>query len=467
MKSLKYLLYTTLLGIVLSCNYDFPEKTEATAGSADFTKYVAVGNSLTAGYMDAALYDRGQQNSFPSILANQMKTLGGGEFNQPDINSVNGFYAVGPNNVILGRLKLNAQATPSPTIPGDVPTPYTGDKTKLNNFGVPGVTLGTALIPETGGNPQHPAYNPLYARFASNPGSSTLIGDAAAALANGGTFFSFWLGNNDVLGYATGGASNPEILTPIDQFKARFDMALGAMLSVEGVEGVVANIPNVTDIPFFKTIPYNPIPLTQEQADQLNKGYEKFNGGVTLYNSIPGLPEERKRPNITFAAGKNGLVIEDEDLAEVPGLPKYRMASPTDFVTLTIPQDQLAKGMGTQTPVPDQYILTPTEISQIAEIINAYNNHIATTVGSNARLAFVDINKIFSEVAKGTTSVNGISFTASIAPPFGAFSLDGVHPNARGSAYIANQFIDAINKKFGSDIPMVNPNNYPSNDLPQ
>ncbi|MGB3779776.1 MAG: hypothetical protein WA960_15550, partial [Tunicatimonas sp.] len=37
-----------------------------TPGTADFTKYVALGNSLTAGFMDAALYTRGQQNSFPA-----------------------------------------------------------------------------------------------------------------------------------------------------------------------------------------------------------------------------------------------------------------------------------------------------------------------------------------------------------------------------------------------------------------
>src|SRR5260221_486293 len=82
----------------------------------------------------------------------------------------------------------------------DLPTPYTGDKTKLNNFGVPGILLGQALIPQTGGpSTGNPYYNGLYARFASNPGTSTIIGDA---LATQPTFFTFDLGNNDVLGYA-------------------------------------------------------------------------------------------------------------------------------------------------------------------------------------------------------------------------------------------------------------------------
>src|SRR5687768_1357116 len=113
MKTLKYTLYSIITTVLVSCTYDFPEKTQIVSGEADFTKYIAVGNSLTAGFMDGALYNRGQQNSFPLILAGQMKLVGGGDFNQPDIASTNGFYAIGPNNTILGRLKLNAQATPA------------------------------------------------------------------------------------------------------------------------------------------------------------------------------------------------------------------------------------------------------------------------------------------------------------------------------------------------------------------
>jgi hypothetical protein len=34
----------------------------------------------------------------------------------------------------------------------------------------------------------------------------------------------------------------------------------------------------------------------------------------------------------------------------------------------------------------------------------------------------------------------------------GAFSLDGVHPTARGYALIANKFIEAINAKYGATL---------------
>ena len=62
----------------------------------------------------------------------------------------------------------------------------------------------------------------------------------------------------------------------------------------------------------------------------------------------------------------------------------------------------------------------------------------------------------------GTTSgiqYNGVKYTASFVTG-GAFSLDGVHPNGRGYALIANTFIDAINKTYGSTLPWVDINAY-------
>src|SRR5690554_4337493 len=53
------------------------------SGDADFTAYVAVGNSLTAGYMDGTVYRSGQQYSFPNLLSKQFALVGGGAFTQP------------------------------------------------------------------------------------------------------------------------------------------------------------------------------------------------------------------------------------------------------------------------------------------------------------------------------------------------------------------------------------------------
>ena len=72
----------------VSCEAEFdnPVTDEGfyTTGDANMSNYVAVGNSLTAGYADGALYITGQQNSYPNIMAEQFTLAGGGEaFTQP------------------------------------------------------------------------------------------------------------------------------------------------------------------------------------------------------------------------------------------------------------------------------------------------------------------------------------------------------------------------------------------------
>jgi hypothetical protein len=155
-------------------------------GTANFSKYVAVGNSLTAGFQAGALFTAGQENSFPLIMNKSFQSVGGSAtFNQPDINSVNGINSSvsdPADGIILGRFVLfaangnPADAVPTPAgYPGvpapyntaDLPGPYTGGK-PLNNFGVPGILLGQVLTPLTGGpSTGNPAFNPYYQRFAS------------------------------------------------------------------------------------------------------------------------------------------------------------------------------------------------------------------------------------------------------------------------------------------------------------
>lgn len=454
-----------------------PSETETPdKGSADFTKYVAIGNSLTAGFQAGALFTDGQQNSLAAMLAKQFKSVGGGEFNQPDINSQNGFNILMPNTnpeAVLGRFTLQGDpAAPTPTA-GDPITPYEGDRSKLNNFGVPGILLAQALTPSTGGPdaPENIAYSALYARFASNPGSSTIIGDAIAAQ---GTFFSFWLGNNDVLGYAASGATNDAIFTDPAEFKVYYTAALDILLSDPNIKGVVANIPDVTGIPFFTKVPYNAIALGQEQVDALNAAYANFNGVIEAYNTSTDLFEgapvpSTPRPKISFEVGANPIVITDNDLADLTayGIPSIRQMVPGELVIFNA-ATVLPTGVGSADPAPDNLILTANEIMEINERIEAFNQAIVEVVEEIApdRVAIADINTAFKALAAGGAFQDGVMVTADLAPPFGGFSEDGIHPNARGYAFTANIFIEAINKKFGAKIPKINIAAYPGTGLP-
>ena len=76
------------------------------------------------------------------------------------------------------------------------------------------------------------------------------------------------------------------------------------------------------------------------------------------------------------------------------------------------------------------------------------------------------LNPALKDLKSGIVSYAGSSLTASLAPPFGVMSLDGLTPNARGNGYIANLFITAINNKFGSTIPLKDINSLPGNEFP-
>ena len=136
-------------------------------------------------------------------------------------------------------------------------------------MGVPGAKSFHLLAPGYGnlqGLLTVPATaNPYFVRFASSATSSVL----ADAMAQSPTFFSLWIGNNDVLGYATTGGDGSDPITPTTGAPGvGFDgtySALIAKLTSEGAKGVVATIPDVASVPFFRTVPVNAITLKKEQ----------------------------------------------------------------------------------------------------------------------------------------------------------------------------------------------------------
>ena len=483
-KIYKLLLVGAVIATFTSCTYTFPEDEVPTAGTADFTKLVTVGNSLSAGYMNGALYDAGQAASFPNIIGQQIYANGGGEFNQPDINSVNGYYTEA-GGVIYGRLILKGDLTPEGVVnPGPTPiglgdaiTAFGGNKAALNNFGVPGLRVVDANVFGYG------TVNPYFGRFAADPSGSSVVGDAVAA---NGSFFIYWLGGNDVLGYATQGAigsengPNPNDMSPVGNFELEFNLAIAALMA--NGKGIIANVPSIQDIPHFTTVPWNAIPMDAATAELTNGSYAAFNGGIAAYNAgmLPGQtePPAIQRPIIAFVAGQNGAVMYDSLMPDLNayGLPTIRQSTSDDLFTLPaggalgvelVPGDP-STTVGVGVPLGEVFTLTLTNQEAIANRTADFNAVIAATVSSNSgNLALLDMNTIFADFAQNGTTINGAGMDASIFPPFGAFSLDGVHPNERGSAYVASLFIDKINESFGSNIPNINPNNYSGNELPQ
>src|SRR5699024_2060291 len=109
--------------------------------------------------------------------------------------------------------------------------------------------------------------------------NATVIGDAAA---QGATFFTLWIGNNDILSYATSGGSGVDQTGNLDPstygsnditdpnvFAAVYSQQVEA-LTQNGAKGVLLNIPEVTSIPYFTTVPTKAIPLDAATAGMLN-----------------------------------------------------------------------------------------------------------------------------------------------------------------------------------------------------
>jgi hypothetical protein len=508
-KNFKWLLFASFAFV--ACNNDDEVMTDATssdgkpltAGSANFTKFVSLGNSLTAGFSDNALFIEGQKGSYTNILAEQFAKVGGGVYKIPFMNdNVGGFVGVptfGP------RLFFN----------GVGPVPVSGTQTTnisniltggFNNLGVPGAKIFHLTLSGYG------ALNPYFGRFASAPNTSVL----EDAIAQNATFFSLWIGNNDVLSYATSGGTgvnqstniNPATYGPNDitspvVFESVFKALVNGLTS-NGAKGVVANIPDVTSVPFFTAVPTNPVPgLPSSSAASLNQVFAGINAAL----AGAGLPARF----VTLVADdgnaatteSNPLLIVDETLpnisAQITGALTGTFGTPTaTFIGGLLGQARHAVGTGTSRdyillttrsiigttqsgipspfnnvgvsfPLQDAAVLTAAETAEIKTATDAFNNAISK-VAAEKGLAFVDARSVLAYVANPSLpdpdrkyveflNNGGYSINSNFVSG-GAFSLDGVHPSPRGYALIANVFLKAINEKYGSNFKPVDYSKY-------
>ncbi len=506
-KNFKWLLLVSLTFV--ACTNDDtavdPNSTDGTpltAGTADFTKYVALGNSLCAGYGDGALFIAGQTNSYPNMLAQQFALVGGGAFNIPYMNDNVGGLLLGGTQIQGPRLYFNGAGPVAVT--GTTTTEITNVLTgPFNNMGVPGAKSFHLLAPGYGNvaGVATGQANPYFVRFASSP-STTVIADAVA---QNPTFFSLWIGNNDVLAYATSGGTganqvgnlNPATYGPNDitdpNVFANVYSSLLDQLTANGAKGVVANIPYVSTVPFFTTVPTNPIPgLSPSQAGQLNQLFGAINQITTALgqpNRFQMLVTDDGNP---ATVESNPLLIVDETQADlslyitnaltpVLGAPtaaavgnlygRARHASNAvaskDYILLTartiIGTNQTGAPspfnvIGVSYPMQDNTTLTASEAAEIKTATDLFNTSISTLANAKG-LAFFDANATLTQLNTGGLVSNGYTLTSTYVTG-NSFSLDGVHPSPKGYAMIANKIIEAINAKYGSNFKGVNLGNY-------
>lgn len=445
---LQHLYIFFLLPYLWACKPKAPNQ-EVNAGTADFTKFISIGDGHTAGYMDDGLCIEGQKNSLGYILQQQLMMVGAPAIEMPWMSDQNiGLNVNGLSRLILGyKTDCQGISSLSPirySIQGETSafsfSAYNPSK-KYTNFGVPGVRM-IDLVSTSLGNVNLPQHNQFFARMSKDqfnlPGSGS-FSSVQEHIFDGGypTFCSIYLGIEDVLPFAKSGATtNP--MSPIAGFPGvGFEESLVQLceqLDAQNVNAVIATIPNVSNWPFFNTIPYNGLTLDAEKAASLNQ----------IYNPI----------GISFEVGANPFMVADPNA----GMFGVRPALPGEKILLTAPLDSVkCNQMGSIFPFRNEFVLTIDELNVIQTRINEFNALIrqkANTYG----FALVETDDFYQKLTPGF-AYNGVTLSAKFVSG-GAFSLDGIHLNPRGNALLANEFIKAINNKFNAKIPLVNALNY-------
>lgn len=383
------------------------------AGAVDMTRYVALGDSLTAGYASGGLMDFYQEHSYPALLAQQ---AGVADFELPLISEPGIPALLTLRQLVPGPVITAASGTGMPENPY-LERPY-------NNLAIPGANVYDALF-TTGDitkllsgdiDPNTVMYDIIL-----RDGQHTAV-EQAIGLAP--TFITVWLGPNDVLGsmfYAT--PVEGVTMTPVATFQQLYQTLIGALAANTSADMVLFTVPYITDAPFATTIPpYVTLPDGSH---------------VPLIGSNGPLPEDAL---VTLNASAL--------LAQGIGIPVALGGTGQP-----LPEDLQITASGVVPGV----VLRHEEVVAIEARIDAFNQVIQDTAAAfGARV--LDINVILGDLAAGNHWVlGGIDLTTDFLTG-GVFSYDGIHPNHIGQGLIAVNLIDLLNEGVdpADQIPQVN-----------
>lgn len=444
--------FVVILILIVSCkDYNGLNLEEIDSGSVDFTTYVAVGNSLTAGFQNGALYRDGQEFSFPKLIARQIRF--DESFNQPLIpNPGIGFEDINGDGEpeAVGRLELTDISTGLVVRDTNPPLPINPVGKPFKNLGIPGSILIDYLNPNNQGQlkqrstqPDFPGFNPFYSYVLPN---SELAKDAPnihnQVIAQNPTFITFWMGNNDVLGYVTSGGEGQSI-TDAAAFDNLYKSSVQALQSTGA--GVVAfNIPDITKIPF--------VFLLRSQLEQQ---------GAIIFDS------ESQSYKFVTPDGNFDMYVRVEGNSEIMRAGDLLLLSATGY---------FAKVQAGETPppikpanaIPDPLVLDgprggapgSSEVEKAVQAVARFNNSIDEAI-ANSDFALVDVNAIFSDIfddfiSSGGTGGYQVNSDLTLQPvPGSLFSFDGIHVTNQGAGVIANETIKVINSSFGANVEEV------------
>ena len=375
---------------------------------ADFSTVVFVGDSLTAGFQNGGLGEDGQVNGYAAQLARQA----GFDITLPIVSEP----GLPPKFALISIDPL--QIVRQPVDPADPPV-RTNPGVQATNLGVPGQKVFDALFRKPTWPPPDDQLDAITSVVLGLPGAFStpplLLSQVEWAEALAPTFIFLWIGNNDVLGFATSGGTEP--LTPIDDLEDQYTDLLDR-LEHTGADLVIANIPDVAAIPFF-------FPAEQIAA--------QVGQDLAVIGPLLG--------------------IESGDFVTLEGLPLVEQK----LVEWSIWEhpDPMPE------PLPDNVVLDADEVVQVQQAIDQLNTLIARQ-SYRRNIPLVNINRLFKFIKLFGVPANGKLLTADYLG--GLFSLDGIHPTVTGYAVVANHFIRTLNFRYKARIRRININEVAADD---
>jgi lysophospholipase L1-like esterase len=438
------------------CTDSAPSGPSASLGSVTVTKYVSIGNSLTAGYQSNSLYESAQIYSYPNLISQQLSAAGAnlGSFDQPiwpdpgNPDPLTGkaarYEIISLTGPIIGPKGLTPTAA-QPSTATTLLRPY-------NNLGVPGAVIYDFLDTTDYATKAAARKNGFFQAILRSGAFGKSVHAQVKNL--NPDFVTFWLGNNDVLGFATSGGASPTAPTPSATFAFLYTQALDSLRgALPNAKIVVANIPDVKAIPFFTTV--GPKMAAGIPAGLYLRYQKHGNSGVAFDSTRL---TESGAPLITLKASAYAALLGYptgqwyRDLAASLGLPTAAVIGAGIDTTKQF-------GFHPQNPFPDALVLDADEQTTAASSISDFNNTIASVAAAKGA-AIVDINGFFNKVKASGVTVDGETFKTDYVSG-GLFSLDGVHPSSKGQGVLANEFIKVMNASFAMHVPLININSLP------
>lgn len=383
----------------------------AARGSADFTRFVALGDSYGAGVESGSLNQNHQPFSWPAVIARQANAP---DFQQPLVS----FPGIGPELQLINL---------SPTI-----TPAGGQGQPLNltlpraynNLSIPGANVTDLTTIKGADNPPRNTAQ-SFAQFILR-GTGTAVDQA---LSQQPTFIAIWIGGNDLLGAVLGGT--PKALTPVDTFRTSYNAMLDRLVAgAPGAGMIVGNIPtNPATLPILNTVPPVLVRPDNRQPVLGPDGNPIFLVSDLGNGTVGQLPP-----------GSRVLLTALSKIQTGVGIP----------ATLkNVPPFNLLPNVGQ--PLADSDTLTPAEQTEIANRAVAFND-IINTAASSRNIPVADIKGLFDRLTTGLT-IGPVTFNGSFITG-GAFSLDGFHMTDMGYTLFANEYIKTINANYDTAIPL-------------